>query len=103
MTRLRTFPRAWRQLHIISSSFDWFTVLYVARVICSDLVLQYSFENRSLDDNLTLYVTTRLHASLALPQTDQHNHKLRAIKIVSNRELSKPSFVLKRLKESMTG
>ena len=86
MSRLHTFPRGWRQLHIISSSFDWFTGLSVATVIT--LVWFYNTqlktENRSLGDNLTLYVATHLHANLAVPQIDQHNHKLRAIKIVSN-------------------
>ena len=33
VTRSHAFPRALRQLHVISSSFDWFTVLSVSFVI----------------------------------------------------------------------
>ena len=51
MTRSQAFSRALRQLHVITSSFDWFTVLSVffviGRVITLVLVLQHSSENRS--------------------------------------------------------
>ena len=36
MTRLHTFSRVLRQVHVITSSFDWFTVLSVSFVIMID-------------------------------------------------------------------
>ena len=44
VTRLHTFSRASRQLHVITSNFDWFTVLSVFLVIfnwVSKVVMQF--------------------------------------------------------------
>ena len=43
MTRLHAFSRASLQLHVITSSFDWFTVLSVSFVICWSVNFGFGF------------------------------------------------------------
>ena len=55
IAHLHTFSRSRRQLDVLSSRFDWFTVLSMSFAIgqsdCFVLALRYSVENRSIHDN----------------------------------------------------
>jgi len=52
VTRSHSFSRTFSELQVITSSFDWFTVLtvsfWLARVITLVLILQHSIENCSI-------------------------------------------------------